>query len=268
MERITSLQNERVKAAVKLRDRKGRDKQSRVAIDGLREIRRALEAGVEFLEVFTCESFVSTSEAQALLLQIEAMPSTCLEVTESVWDKLTFGNRRDGIFVVAKPPTKSFEDIPTRENAFIVILDGVEKPGNVGAVIRSADGAGADAVILTNAGTDTYNPNAVRASLGTIFCLPVVSAGIEETVLWLQEKNIQVHVAIVNDAAVSYTECDFKSSTAVVFGSEAHGVHDQWIAHSDFQGMHLPMRGQADSLNVSAASAVVLYEIVRQRHNA
>ena len=268
MERITSLQNERVKAAVKLRDRKGRDKQSRIAIDGTREIRRAFDAGVEFQEVFTCESLISTPESQELLSQINEQRLNRFEVTETVWDKLAFGNRRDGLFVVAKGPTKSLDDIPSRNNAFIVVLDGVEKPGNIGAVIRTADGAGADAVILTNAGTDTYNPNAIRASLGTIFCLPVVSAGIQETVAWLQAQKIGIQLAIVNDATVSYTECDFCCSTAVVFGSEANGIHEQWTTYQDCQAMHLPMRGQADSLNVSAATAAVLYEIVRQRNDA
>jgi len=265
MERITSLQNDRIKAAVKLRDRKGRDKQARIAIDGTREVRRAIDAGVEIQEVFTCEPLISSPEAQELLSLVEERSFNRIETTEAVWDKLTFGNRRDGLFAVATTPTKSLGNIHPREDAFIVVLDGVEKPGNVGAVIRTADGAGADGVILTNAGTDIYNPNAIRASLGTIFCLPVVRAGVEETVAWLRAREIRIHLAIVNDTTIPYAEFDFRCPTAVVFGSEAHGVDEQWTTYEESKAMHLPMRGQADSLNVSAATAAVLYEIVRQR---
>lgn len=265
MERITSLQNERVKKAIKLRDRKGRDKQTRIVIDGVREITRALEANVELVEVFTCESLVTTAEATQLLSQIEDENCVRLEVTEAVWEKLTFGHRRDGILAVATPPAKSLEDLPRSENAFIVVLDGVEKPGNVGAVVRTADGAGADAVVLTNPATDTYNPNAIRASLGTIFSMPVVSADASVVFDFLQTRNVAIVVSIVNEAAKNYAEADLRGSVAIVFGSEAKGVGDFWKAQADLESIYLPMHGKADSLNVSAATAAVLYEVVRQR---
>ena len=262
---ITSLQNARIKAAIRLRDRKGREQQSRIIIDGLREIRRAYEAGVEFKELFTCESLIESQEARDVLSSAEAYGYQCIEVSPQVWEKLTFGNRQDGLLVVATPPSKTLSDLERSQRPFIVILDGVEKPGNVGAVIRTADGAGADAVILTNSATDIYNPNAIRSSIGTIFHTPVVSATCTDAIEWLRQNDIMTFLAIVSDATVIYTELQFPQATAIVLGSEAHGISEPWRSAKDFHHMHLPMRGAADSLNVSAATAALLYEVVRQR---
>ncbi len=276
MPAIKSLQNQRIKSAIKLRERKGRQAQGRILVDGLREIGHAWEAGLQFLELFTCTPHLHDVNAQALLAKIEQatggtsrpasalMPLRRFEVTPQVWDKLTFGNRQDGLLAVATPPSVELAELPVRSAPFFVVLDGVEKPGNVGAVIRSADGAGADAVILTNAATDLYNPNTIRASLGTIFHMPVVSTGQDEVLEWFDEHRVARFITAVDDTTTDYTELKFNGPTAIVLGSEAYGVSDGWKTGA-YRTMHLPMLGRADSLNVSAAAAAILYEVVRQR---
>ena len=265
MSTITSLQNSRVKAAIKLRDRGGREVQRRIVIDGVREIGHALSAGVDFLEIFSCQEHVQSPAANRLLREVAQTSAERIEVSTQVWDKLTFGHRKDGILVVAKPPTRRLDELLVSSNPLIVILDGIEKPGNVGAVVRSADGAGADAVIVTNAGTDLFNPNAIRASIGTIFRVPVVGATFSAATEWLSKKGIQTFLTIVDGSSKVYTEMNFDSPIAIVLGSEAHGVSEQWRDAKDAVHMHLPMLGAADSLNVSATATAVLYEVVRQR---
>jgi len=260
---ITSLQNTRVKAAIKLRDRRGRDQQRRIAIDGLREIAHALAGGVNLVEVFTCDALIDSPAAQDLLSQLEHAGVERIEVTQQVWDKLTFGNRQDGLLAIAKPAGDALADISVHEKLFVVVLDAVEKPGNIGAVVRSADAAGVDAVIVTDPATDTLNPNAIRASIGTIFRLPVITASRPALMTWLREQEVDTFLACVGDGTI-YTKRDFTTSCAVVFGSEAKGLSGDWN-DPDFSTIQLPMLGAGDSLNVSAAAAAVLYEVVRQR---
>jgi TrmH family RNA methyltransferase len=151
------------------------------------------------------------------------------------------------------------------KNLLIAVLEGVEKPGNIGAVLRSADAAGVAALILADARTDLYNPNAIRASLGTIFTVPVCQAASDETLAWLREKNISIVAARV-DGSMPYTKIDYHGPTAVVLGSEAAGLSKTWSA-PDITPVRLPMLGAADSLNVAAAAAVIFYEALRQRNN-
>ena len=186
-------------------------------------------------------------------------------MSAQVWEKLTFGHRMDGILVIAKPPIKRLSNVKTDRSPLVVVLDGVEKPGNIGAVVRSADGAGASAVVVTNAGTDLFNPNAIRASIGMIFRLPVISASSAETVDWLSKNGIQPYLTLVDDSSTVYTDLDFSTPTAIVLGSEAKGIGDEWRNANDAIHMHLPMLGAADSLNVSATATAALYEVVRQR---
>jgi TrmH family RNA methyltransferase len=263
MSTIKSLQNARVKAAVKLRDRRGRDKQGRFVIDGPRELEHALAANVEFTEVFYCAELVASSAARDLLCKLKATPAEVMQVTTPVWRKLAYGGRRDGIVAVANPPARRLADIRLHEAALIVVLDDLEKPGNVGAIIRSADATGADGILVVDSGTDLYNPNTIRASIGTIFRLPVVATSRTEAIQWLHEHAFATFLARVN-AGISYTEPDYRRRCAIVMGSEAAGLGDQWNA-SPFQAIQLPMHGAADSLNVAVAAAVLLYEVVRQR---
>jgi RNA methyltransferase, TrmH family len=287
---ITSLQNSRVKDAVRLRDRRHREKQGRIVIDGARELGRAIRAGVRLRDVYVCESLCQGEEARRVLEMladageekgdksnlperpggcfaqiglIPFFPPEILHVSEPVFEKLAFGERAEGVLGVAETPAASIDCVQLPENALVAVLEGVEKPGNVGAVLRSADAAGVSALIVADGGTDLYNPNAIRASLGTIFTVPVAAATTGETVAWLRQHGLAIYAARV-DASAQYTEVDLRRPAAIVLGSEAAGLSAAWTA-DDITPIRLPMLGVVDSLNVSAAAAVLFYEAMRQR---
>jgi len=263
MEPITSQHNPRIKRAQRLRNRRQRRKQGRILIDGVRELGRALAAGVVVEEVFVCPALCYSAEARQLIAQLCAGPAALFEVSEGLFGRLAFGRRAEGLVAVAQPLQRTLEELALGPDALVAVLEGVEKPGNVGAVVRSADGAGFTAVVLADPATDLYNPNAIRASLGTIFSLPVCTARTDEVIRWLQARGLAVAVARV-DGSVAYTEFDFRGPAAVVLGSEAAGVSEAWSGEGT-TAVRLPMLGSADSLNVSAAAAVLFYEARRQR---
>ena len=260
---ITSLQNPRVRAAVQLRDRKHRQRQERITIDGTRELARALDGGVQLVEIFVCDSLCRDDETQQLRARLPASGAEIFDVSPAVFEKLAFGKRAEGVLGVASPPSVRLAEIVLGENPLVGVLEGVEKPGNLGAVLRTADGAGLSAVVAADARTDLYNPNAIRASLGTIFTLPVAAASAPETLAWLSDKNLAIYAARV-DGAVPYTEVDFRRPSAIVLGSEAEGLTGIW-GDPQVTAIRIPMRGAADSLNVSATAAVLFYEALRQR---
>ena len=263
MTTITSRQNPRVKNAVRLRDRRHREKQGRILIDGARELSRTLSAGVRMLEVFVCEPLCTSDDARRLLGTLDECDAEILQATEEVFEKLAFGRRSEGVVGIAEMPSASLSDLVLPERPLVAVLEGVEKPGNVGAVLRSADAAGVSAVIVADPRTDLFNPNAIRASLGTIFTLPVCAAGSEETLHWLRRRHLSIYAARV-DASVPYTDADYRGPTAVIFGSEAEGLTEIWSG-KDVTPIRLPMLGVADSLNVSATAAVLFYEALRQK---
>ena len=260
---ITSLQNPRVKNAVKLRDRRGREKQKRILIDGTRELRRALESGVEMVELFCCRELCENSSLDPLLQMAAESDGAVLDVSLEVFAKLSYGERAEGILGVAHTPRHALDDLSLPERPLLVVLENIEKPGNVGAVVRSADGAGASAVILADPRTDIYNPNAIRASLGAIFTLPVCAVTNVQAFAWLRQRDISVYSTKVNGAE-NYTTANFTSAAAVVLGNESSGLSAAWDA-DDVSSIRLPMLGLVDSLNVSATAAVLLYEALRQR---
>ncbi len=264
MTTITSRQNPRVKDAVRLRDRRHRQKQGRILVDGARELIRAIGGGVRMLEIFVCEPLCTGHDATRLLQTLPDCGAEILPVTEPVFEKLTFGDRAEGLLGIAEMPRPTLGQLALPDDPLVAVLEGVEKPGNVGAVLRSADAAGVSALIVADGRTDLYNPNAVRSSLGTIFTLPVCEATTGETLDWLRGRGLTICAARV-DGSVEYTEVDYRRATAVVLGSEAEGLSAAWSA-DDVTPMRLPMLGVADSLNVSATAAVLFYEALRQRN--
>jgi len=259
---ITSLTNPRVKAAVRLRDRAERDLTGLTVVDGAREILRALDAGVRVEQAFVAPELLRSADGFAVADRLRHRPTT-LEVSPAVLARVAFGQRSDGVVAVVAAPTGSLEELALPEHPLVVVAEAIEKPGNLGAIIRTADGAGADAVIAADPRTDLFNPNAIRASLGTIFGLPVVSATTAATLDWLVDHGIRP-VAARPDAALTYTEADLRGPLAIVLGSEADGLGEGWT-DSRVQPVAIPMRGIADSLNVSIAAAILLYEARRQR---
>ena len=263
MTAITSLQNQRVKDAVRLRDGRHRQRQGRILIDGARELTRAIESGIRLLEVFTCEPLATSDECRRVAEMLPDSGAELLPVSRPVFEKLAFGSRAEGVLGVGETPDASLSKLTLPDRPLVVVLEGVEKPGNVGAVVRSADAAGASAVVVADGRTDLYNPNAIRASLGTIFTMPVAAATSEETLAWLADNQLAIYAARV-DGSLDYTEADLRRPAAVVLGSEAAGLSDTWST-PQVTSIRLPMRGSADSLNVSTTAAVLLYEALRQR---
>jgi TrmH family RNA methyltransferase len=262
-QQITSRQNPRVKDAARLRERHERDERRQILIDGARELSRAISGGVQLAEVFVCEPLLHTSEARALLQQLRASDAMLLNLSPEVFEKIAFGERAEGLVGVAETPRRQLSDWALPANAFVAILEGVEKPGNIGAVLRSADGAGVSGVIVAGGKTDLYNPNAIRASLGTIFTLPVFAATVEEALAWLRAQKLRLFATRVGASHV-YTAVSYREPSAIILGSEAEGLSAAWQA-DDMTPIHVPMLGVADSLNVSATAAVIFYEALRQR---
>jgi len=260
---IMSPGNPRIKAAAALRDRREREATGLTVIDGARELRRALDAGVEVAEAFVCDTMLAGEDARVALTALHAGDAPVHRVSPSAFAKFAFGNRSEGLVAVIRVPMLDLARLDPPADALVVIIEGVEKPGNVGAVLRSADGAGADAVIAASPRTDLFNPNVIRASAGTVFTMPLAAAPTDEVVAWLRTHKIQILAARV-DASVPYTEADLTGRVALVVGAEDAGLTDSWTAPAT-QEIHVPMRGVADSLNVSVTAAILLYEARRQR---
>lgn len=261
---IRSLQNAQIKSAVRLRDRRGRMQKGRTIIDGLREIRRALESGFPVESIFVLPEAFSGPEADEfddVVAKHGDLPF--IHVARNVMTKLAFGERIEGAVAIAEIPRLSLQDVQLPENPLVVVMEKVEKPGNVGAILRTIDAVGADLLISADGGTDLFNPNSIRASSGTIFTVPLVDATSEETIQFLRDRKIQILAARV-DGSVPYLSIDMKTPTAIVLGSEAHGLSEKWHQEG-ITNIHLPMNGIADSLNVSTTAAVLLYEALRQR---
>jgi TrmH family RNA methyltransferase len=260
---ITSRQNARVKDAAKLRDRKARERQGRFVVDGAREIARAIDAGFAIVEAYVCEPRAGDAQARDAAERLRRTSAVVATVTEEVFEKLCFGAGRDGLVAVARTPRRSLADLTLPPAAVVAVLEGVEKPGNVGAVLRSADGAGVDAVIVADPRTDLFNPNTIRASLGAVFGPHVCLATTDEAIAWLELAGLPVFAAKPH-AELNYAAADYRGGAAFVLGSEAEGLSPAWDA-ANVRPIALPMRGAADSLNVSATAAVLFYEALRQR---
>ena len=264
---LTSTANPRFRAALSLRDRRERARHGRLLVDGVREVARALDAGVALVEIFVAPGASPEPAVDAVVARAAGFGIPIVPVTADLLSRLAYGERASGIVAVASAPATSLEAFRLPVEAPIVgILEDVEKPGNLGAVCRSADGAGLDALIAagtTAAPADPWNPNAVRASLGTVFTLPLGVASTGSVLAWLRDRGLRVVAARV-EGSVPYSEADLRGPVALVLGSEATGLTEAWSG-ADMTAVRLPMRGRADSLNVAAAAAILFYEARRQR---
>ena len=268
---ISSPQNNRIKEILKLSKRRQRDERRVTVVEGIREVARALRTGVVPHEVFLCPELIAGIEAEQVagqLYQLEVNQVVQLfEVTGEVFARMAYRGDSGGILITVPYVTRALNELPLTERPFFAVVEGVEKPGNLGAILRTADGAGVDGVIVCHAPgqatTDVHNPNVVRASLGTLFSIPVVEATTADALRWLHENRI-APVAATPDAADSYTTVDLRGGVAIVTGSEADGISDAWRDAAEMQ-VSIPMRGIADSLNLSTSTALMLYEVVRQR---
>ena len=274
IERISSLQNPRVKQLVKLRDRRPRDEAGVFLVEGYREIRRALERDVALREIYYSPDWFLGENESALIAQAQAAGAEAFELTREAFAKVAYRERPDGLLAVAPQWKRSLADIEpllTRSAAgdaatntpFLLVVEAIEKPGNLGTILRSADAAGCDAVIVCDPVTDIFNPNVVRASTGVLFSVPLVVDESVRVADWLREKKIRT-VATTPAAEKLYTDVSLRGPLAVIMGSEQYGLSKFWLEHAD-QPVRIPMAGQADSLNVAMATIITLFEAVRQR---
>lgn len=262
-EKIVSFKNEGIKEVLVLRDRKARDASGSTVIDGIREVEAALQAGIPFQKVYLCPELFERKEAAALAVRLFKQKVSVLETSKPVFEKIAFGERLEGIVAIVRQPDVSLNNFKPAENPLLVIAEGVEKPGNLGAILRTCDAAGVDGLIVCDGRTDVYNPNVIRASLGAVFTVPVASCTNEQAFDFLKARKIQT-VGTFPDAKSSYHENDYSKASAIILGSEQEGLSAFWRDHTDVK-VTIPMSGSVNSLNVSATAAIVIYEAIRQR---
>ncbi len=261
MDKITSLQNPRIKEAVRLRDRRERDETGSFLIEGYRELKRAVDAGRKVHCLFYCPELFLGENEQALIEKSGA-PALCC--TPDVFAKISYRDRPDGLLAIAPQVHLSLKDLRLSPAPFLVIAESIEKPGNLGTILRSCDAAHVDAVIVCDPTTDIHNPNVVRSSVGTLFTQPVVEAPLEETLAFLRQHKIHI-VAATPHAKQTHIEADLTVPIAIAVGTEQYGLSPALMNLSDCQ-VRIPMLGIADSLNVASATTLLLYEVLRQRH--
>lgn len=260
-ETITSKQNPRIKNLVLLQKRSEREAQGVFIIEGLREVEKAVEMGYSFDSVFYCPEIIDQTQIVGLLKN--NLPKQLFEVSREVFNKVAYRENTGGIIALAKPMEHSLTNLKDFETPLFLVIEGVEKPGNIGAIFRTADAAGISAIIICDPATDLYNPNAIRASLGCVFTIPTAICTNLQAIQWLKEQKVQI-LASYLQAAIPYHRVDYKKSTAIVMGTESTGITKTWVDAAD-ANIIIPMMGKADSMNVSTAAAVLIFEACRQR---
>ncbi len=250
---ISSAQNPKIKRLLALQQKsQERRKEGLFVVEGRRELEHCIHAGYEVESIFSLDPSISPI--------VEGRSYT---VSTQVYEKIAYRGSTEGLIAIVKAKQHKLEDLKLKDNPLIVVLERVEKPGNLGAVLRSADAAQADAVIVCDPLTDLYNPNLIRSSIGAIFTVPTVACTSEECIAFLKEQNIQILTAQLQDSSLYY-DTPMTQGTAIVMGTESTGLTDQWRQAADAH-IRIPMLGKLDSLNVSVSAAILLFEAVRQR---
>lgn len=261
---VTSLQNPRIKHALRLRKRPVREAERLLLIEGYRELKRAVDNRVRPTTVFYCSGLFQGGNEWALVAACRGTGAELVECTEPVFRKMAYRDRPEGLLAVAPRVGIPLTELTLPACPLVVAAVAIEKPGNLGSILRSADAAGADAVLVCDERTDLNNPNTVRASIGTLFCLPVVEADGAMARAWLRARGIRI-LAATPHAERTHTEVDLTGPVAIAVGTEQVGLSADWLAEASLR-VRIPMLGQADSLNVANATTVLLYEAMRQRH--
>lgn len=264
-ETISSLQNPRVKNAVRLREGNHRRRQRKFLIEGYRELSRAFEKEVICEELYFCPEFFRNPNDIKLVEEASARGTLCFRVTPQVFEKAAYREGPDGFLAVAPMWTTELHDLKLSPTPLLLVIESVEKPGNLGTLIRTADAAGVEAVIVTDPVTDVFNPNCIRSSQGAFFAQTIAVCTNDDLIKWLSGKGIRLY-ATTPRAQKNLWEVDYTGPCAILMGSEKEGLSDLWLEMvPDVETINIPMAGQSDSLNVSACAAVFLFEAVRQR---
>lgn len=272
IEAVTSAQNPKIKELLALQEKSRlRREKNLFVVEGRRELGHCIDAGYLIRTLFTCPEICQEQDIEEISEKILAqgpLPGQCqpsvIEVPAALYSKMAYRGGTEGLIAEAVMRPCGLENLKIKENLLIVVLESVEKPGNLGAVLRSADSAGADAVIVCDPLTDLYNPNLIRASIGAIFSIPTVAVSSAMAIDWLKTNRIQILTAQLQDSELYY-DTDMTGGTAIVMGTESTGLTDIWRQNAD-RHIRIPMLGQLDSLNVSVSAAILLYEAVRQRN--
>lgn len=260
-DRITSLQNPKVKNTILLQKHKERLSQNLFVVEGAKEIEKALKMNYTIDTLFYCPEIINRNQLESLFKENNV--SHLFEVSISVFQKMAYRENSGGMIMLARPKQHRLEDLRLKQNPLVLVIEGVEKPGNIGALYRTADAAGLDAVIISDPLGDLYNPNTIRSSLGCVFTVPTALTTGNEAVRYLNSKGIQI-LSTNLKAAVPYHTVDYTQASAIVMGTEAEGISKMWMDAAD-QNIIIPMKGAADSMNVSVSAAIVIFEACRQR---
>ncbi len=259
---ISSIKNPKVKNFGHLQKARERKMQNLFLVEGRKEVERALKAGYEFVQFFYCPEILDPTYFNSFR-EMMSEKVTLNQVTREVYNHITYRNDVEGITGWAVPRRHTLQELKPGKNPLVLVLESVEKPGNLGAILRTADTAGLDAVVVCDPQTDLYNPNAIRASLGAVFTVPVGIATTRETIVWLKSHHISI-ICTSLASSIPYTRMNFSVPSAIVLGTEATGLSDTWLKASD-KNVIIPMCGQVDSLNVSVSAGIVIFEALRQR---
>jgi RNA methyltransferase, TrmH family len=265
---VTSFQNTKIKHAKALRNRRQRDLSKEFLIEGYREIKRSVIGKSNIVTLFICPDFFLGENENKLIEDITAIGAEIYNCPKCIFEKISYRDRPDGLMAIAKQNYRNEEELNTilftKDNPFIVVVEGVEKPGNLGTILRSCDGAGVDAVIVADPCTDVFNPNVVRASIGTLFTQKIFVMEGNRAIDLLINNNIKI-VATTPDCSDVYYQTDMKGPVALAMGTEQVGLSSKWMDRAHIRAK-IPMKGIADSLNVATATTIILYEVLRQRN--
>lgn len=260
---LTSTQNPLIKLAYRLRNRREREKSQLTLLEGYRELTRAFDYGMELKDCFYCpEMFLGNNEL-SLIAKLTAAGVKCIEVAPHLLEKISYRDRPEGLLAIAKILRHSLDAIPIKKHGLYLITEALEKPGNLGAILRSADAAGVDGVIVCDKKTDIYNPNVIRASTGALFSVPLAEADTTATIDWLKKNKIKTLAATPHTDRL-YSDINLTQSIAIIVGAEQYGLSATWLEQAEIQ-IKIPMLGKIDSLNVATAATILLYEAARQR---
>lgn len=261
-EEISSFRNSKIKNFAFLQKAKERKKQNLFVLEGNKELEKAMQKAYSFKALFFCKEIANASFLESLLSNIS---SDCevYRVTKEIYSKIAYRESTEGIVAWLEPKHHCLEMLNLTENPLLIVLDAIEKPGNLGAILRTAEAAGVDALLLSDPATDIYNPNVIRSSLGCVFTVPIAIGSAKNVLDFLKEKKISVFCTALS-ASKPYHQINFKLPSALVMGTEATGLSPVWLENSS-QNIIIPMKGIVDSMNVSVSTAIVVYEALRQR---
>ncbi len=261
MKQITSSQNPYIKSLLQLQEKaKARKESGTFLIEGIREIELAIKGNYEIETILFLPELISETKLKKIVVSSAVEK---IEISKEVYQKLAYRDTTEGILAVAKTKSLQLSDLNLPQNPLILVMESIEKPGNIGAILRTCDAAKVDAVILANPKTDLYNPNIVRSSLGCLFTNQIATATTEETINYLVENKIDFYSATLQNSTSYHTQ-NYTTPTALVVGTEATGLSQLWRDKAT-QNIIIPMQGAIDSMNVSVAAAILIFEAKRQR---